>query len=555
MARTDAIASAIMAAGTLVSRVLGLVKTILLTVAIGSLSTVGDIFDVSNTLPNLIYVLVAGGVFNAVLVPQIIKAANSPDGGERYISKLVTLTVMAIGFITLITVICAWPIIEVMGSTWTPEQKHLGFIFSLWCLPQIFFYGLYTVIGQVLNAKDAFGAYMWSPVLNNVVAIIALLFFIVVFGAQNTTITPPTHSVESWTSTQTLVLAGSSTFGVVLQALVLFIPLHRLGLRLHPDFNWRGIGLRDAAKLAAWTLASGAISNLSFLYMTKVAASVVSERAHYAEMGIQIPGSQALNYASMLYMLPHGVIGISIATVLFNRMSASAIADDRDSVIHAISHGLRTSGVATIFCAVALIVFAGPVAILFSGGDRVAATIIAKLIVITALGTPTLTVMFLYGRVLYAREDARTPFKIQLFSASIMVVMSFIASLLDARYTVYALACIYPVHNLLLTAISHYLVKRRLGYYGQKRIISVYSRTTFAALFAAGVAAAVLWLLGGYTATGFAWASKVSAIITLIICGSVMLATYLVSLKIFRVKEAEAIFAPITRKLGRLARH
>ena len=167
-----------MAAGTLVSRILGFVKTILLTVAIGSLSTVGDVFETANTLPNLIYVLVAGGVFNAVLVPQIIKAAKAQDSGAQYISKLVTLTVTAIGLITLITVACAWPIISIMGSGWSPEQRQLGFIFALWCLPQIFFYGLYTVIGQVLNAKDAFGAYMWSPVLNNVITILSLILFL-----------------------------------------------------------------------------------------------------------------------------------------------------------------------------------------------------------------------------------------------------------------------------------------------------------------------------------------------------------------------------------------
>ena len=226
MARNDARSSAIMAAGTLVSRILGFVKTILLTVAIGSLSTVGAVFETANTLPNLIYVLVAGGVFNAVLVPQIIKAAKAQDGGSRYISKLVTLTVTAIGLVTLITVACAWPIISIMGSGWTPEQRQLGFIFSLWCLPQIFFYGLYTVIGQVLNAKDAFGAYMWSPVLNNVITILSLFLFIFLFGAQ----TPnphPIHAVDNWTNAQTLVLAGSSTLGVVMQALVLFLPLRR----------------------------------------------------------------------------------------------------------------------------------------------------------------------------------------------------------------------------------------------------------------------------------------------------------------------------------------
>ena len=230
------------------------------------------------------------------------------------------------------------------------------------------------------------------------------------------------------------MLAGSSTFGVIMQALVLFIPLRKLGLRLKPDFAWRGIGLRAASKLAAWTLASGIISNLAFLYMTKVAAGIVGQREFYATLGIQIPGLQALNYASMLYMLPHGVIGISIATVLFNRMSASAIADDSDSVIYALSHGLRNAAVATVFCMVALMVLAGPVAVLFSGGDPLAATIIAKLIVHHRARHPhphhstTSTAA--------CSTPAKThapPFRIQVYSAIIMVIMSFAASLLDAQ--------------------------------------------------------------------------------------------------------------------------
>lgn len=203
---------------------------------------------------------------------------------------------------------------------------------------------------------------------------------------------------------------------------------------------------------------------------------------------------------------------------------------------------------------VGLIVLAGPVAVLFSGGDPIAATIIARLIVITALGTPLLTINYLYSRVLYAREDARTPFRIQIYSAIIMVVISFIASLLDAQYTVYVLACIYPIHNILLMFISHYVVRRRLGYYGQRGIISVYSRTTLAALFAGGISSIALWLLGGYQLDGFAWASKITAIITLIVCGAVMGIAYLAGVQIFRVKEANTLLAPITSKIERFAR-
>ena len=135
-----------------------------------------------------------------------------------------------------------------------------------------------------------------------------------------------------------------------------------------------------------------------------------------------------------------------------------------------------------------------------------------------------------------------------------MVVMSFAASMLDAQYTVYMLAWIYPIHNILLMFISHYMVRRRLGYYGQRGIVSVYARTILASLFAGAIAAIALWLLGGYQLDGFAWSSKVTAIITLVVCGSVMGLAYLAGVQIFRVKEANALLAPITSKLERLAR-
>ena len=192
MARNDARSSAIMAAGTLVSRILGFVKTILLTVAIGSLSTVGDVFETANTLPNLIYVLVAGGVFNAVLVPQIIKAAKAQDGGARYISKLVTLTVTA----TASSPSSPSPAPGPSSASWAqdgaPNNDSSASSSPSGAYSQIFFYGLYTVIGQVLNAKDAFGAYMWSPVLNNVITILSLILFIFPLRRRPPTPTPST---------------------------------------------------------------------------------------------------------------------------------------------------------------------------------------------------------------------------------------------------------------------------------------------------------------------------------------------------------------------------
>ncbi|MDY6052351.1 MAG: murein biosynthesis integral membrane protein MurJ [Rothia sp. (in: high G+C Gram-positive bacteria)] len=558
MARSGALSSAIMAAGTLVSRVLGFVKTFLITVALGATATVGDIFETANTLPNLIYVLVAGGIFNAVLVPQIIKAAKHDDGGSDYVSRLVTLAVSGIAAITALVLLFSWPIIAIMGSKWTPEQQHFGWIFALWCLPQIFFYGLYTILGQVLNARGAFGWYMWAPVLNNIVAIAALIGFIFYFGPQDVTTNPPFHNLESWTSTQTLVLAGSATLGVALQALILFIPLRKVGLKLKPLFGWRGIGLSTAANLAGWTLATGIISNLAFLYLTKIAADVVGSREDFLALGQQIPGVQALNYSSMLYSLPHGVIGLSIATVLFNRMSAASQGNDQASVAATLSSGLRTASIATIFCTVALIVFAGPIGMIFGGGSQQAGAVIGQTITLIALGGPFLTIAFMMGRVFYSQEDAKTPFYIQLISAVLILIMGFIASRLAPQYIIYGLALTYALQNVLAVYLSHRVLTRRLGDYGVRELVSTHARVSFASMSAGLAGAAALYLLGGYTFDGFAWASRSSAFITVAVGGVVMAIAYYAMLMMLNVRELDTLMNPILAKIGirrHIARH
>src|SRR5687768_2981905 len=186
--------SAIMAAGTLVSRFLGFGKTWMLGTALGLGSTVNDTFINANNLPNLIFLLVAGGVFNAVLVPQIIKASKAPDRGADYISRLLTLAVLLLlGLTALVTLAAPW-VIELTTQGYSPQQKALAVAFAFWCLPQIFFYGLYALLTQVLNANGAFGPAVWAPILNNLVAILGLGMFIWIFGAN---VANP-HTLDNW---------------------------------------------------------------------------------------------------------------------------------------------------------------------------------------------------------------------------------------------------------------------------------------------------------------------------------------------------------------------
>ena len=229
-AGSTARSSAIMAAGTMVSRVLGFVRTALLAVAIGSTAVVADIFETANTIPNIIYMLLAGGVFNVVLVPQLIKAARKPDQGADYTSRLITLAVLVMAGATLVITVAAAPIIQALTSGWSGPKLVLGTAFALWTLPQIFFYGLYAVLGQVLNAHGRFGAYMWAPVANNVVAILVIGVYLLLFGSFSS----GEDQLAEWSTAQTVLLAGGHTLGIVVQADVLFLPLCRMGLRLRP---------------------------------------------------------------------------------------------------------------------------------------------------------------------------------------------------------------------------------------------------------------------------------------------------------------------------------
>lgn len=540
-----------MAAGTLVSRFLGFAKTWMLAAALGLGSSVNDTFINANNLPNLIFLLVAGGVFNAVLVPQIIKASKAPDKGADYISRLLTLAVLVLLVLTLLVTLLAPTVIQLTTQGYSPQQKALAVSFAFWCLPQIFFYGLYALLTQVLNAHGAFGPAMWAPIVNNVVAIAGLGMFIAIMGAN--AVNP--HTIENWGSLQTILVAGFSTIGVVTQTAVLLIPVFRLRLGLRPRFGWRGVGLGHAAKLSVWTLATAAVGQLAFLYVMRIATIPGAERARLQQAGDPaaafIPGNAVLEVASQLYLLPHSIIALSLATVLFNRMTRASQDGDRAALRNALSHGLRTMAVATVFGALALFALAGPLGMFFSGDVRLDGVMLAQTLTILALSTPFMSANFMMSRVFYANEDARTPFFIQLVLALVNVAAAFAIQFLPFDQIIFAIAILYTGGNILSVIVSATFLRRLLGHLDGPRIASSYIRMGYAALGSALAGAVALWMLGSYNPDGYAWSNRIAALVTIVVVGPVMLAAYFLLLKLFRVTELQDLLQPL---LGRLRR-
>ena len=207
-------ASVLIGAGTIVSRLSGFLRAVVLASAVGATTEAGNAFAIANQLPNNIYAIISTGLLSAVVVPQIVKAAAHDDGGRAFVSKLFTLgTVVLLGTTVLATVAAPW-LVALYAPGYPPQQQALATAFAYWCLPQILFYGLFALVGESLNARRVYGPYTWAPIVNNIVSIAGFLAFIALFGG-------PITSTADWTPSMVALLAGTATFGIVVQAVIL----------------------------------------------------------------------------------------------------------------------------------------------------------------------------------------------------------------------------------------------------------------------------------------------------------------------------------------------
>ncbi|MDR4534928.1 murein biosynthesis integral membrane protein MurJ [Glutamicibacter sp. PS] len=544
---------ALMASGTLVSRVLGFVRTALLAVAIGSVTSIADIFEKANVIPTIIYMLLAGGVFNVILIPQLIKASKANDRGSSYTSKLVTLTIVVMGALTVLLTIAARPIIIGLTNNWSDEMITLGTSFAYWSLPQVFFYGLYAVLGQVLNAHGRFAAFMWAPAVNNLLQLVVIGSFIWMFSAYS-------HGdpMDQWNGLKTVWLAGGATLGIVLQALVLLWPLRKLGLNLHFDFSWRGIGLRHVGKLALWTIAAMMIGNIASLLYSKIVSGATAARTSLdPQAAASVAGEYALNTSQLITVLPHSLFALTVATVLFNDFTKAFTDNRREDIGGLLNRGMRSTAIPIVFATVAFIVLAGPLGRLFAGHSQyavAAACALGQLLVLTALGLPFKSLQFFMLRVFFADEDTRTPMLIQTTIAMVGLVSATLAAILvDPLHIAAAIALIYGATNVLSAVVTHYLVKRRYGDYGVISVIDTYVRIGWMATLSGLAGALTLALLGGLT-FGFAYDSVFSALVTIAVVSVVMASVYFFLLHRTKVPELEGFAGPIIRRIPGLRR-
>ncbi|MFB7308733.1 murein biosynthesis integral membrane protein MurJ [Streptomyces sp. NPDC056192] len=533
--------SAVMAAGTLVSRLTGFVRSLVITAALGA-ALLGDSFTIAYTLPTMIYILTVGGGLNSVFVPQLVRSMkDDEDGGEAYANRLLTLVMVALGVIVAIAVFAAPLLIHLMSSTIAndPAADNVATTFARYCLPTIFFMGVHVVMGQILNARGRFGAMMWTPVLNNIVMIFTFGMFIWVYGT----------SAESHMGVQTIppegirLLGIGTLLGLVVQALAMIPYLREAGFRFRPRFDWKGHGLGKTVKLAKWTVL--------FVFANQAGVLVVTQLATAAGKASGRNGAGFLAYsnAQLIWGMPQAIITVSVMAALLPRISRAAHDNDPGAVRDDISQGLRNSAVAIVPVAFAFLALGVPMCtLLYSSSGTEAARSMGFILMAFGLGLIPYSVQYVVLRGFYAYEDTRTPFYNTVIVAGVNAAASALCYVvLPAQWAVVGMAASYGLAYAVGVGIAWRRLRNRLG--GDldgSHVVRTYARLCLAAIPAAviggGVGFALLLSLGE---------GALGSLVALIFGGAALMGVFFVAAKRMRIEEINGMVGMVRGRLGR----
>ncbi|MFE5560018.1 murein biosynthesis integral membrane protein MurJ [Streptomyces sp. NPDC056544] len=535
--------SALMAAGTIVSRLTGFLRTLVMAAAIG-VGTLNDTYQVANVLPTMIYVLVCGGALNSVFIPQLVRAMKEDeDGGEAYANRLMTLVLVLLGAITVISVLGAPLLVQMMSPSLRddPQRLALATTFARYCLPTMFFMGAHVLLGQVLNARGRFGAMMWTPVLNNVLIIASFGGFIWAFG----TFSQSGISAHTITPEGVRLLGIGTLLGLVVQALAMVPYVRETGARLRLRFDWRGHGLGKALGLAKWTLLFVLANQLGLIVVTQLAtwAGPIAEKQGHPGTGVT-----AYNFALQLWQMPQAIITVSVMTAVLPRIARAANDGDTGAVRDDISYGLRTSAVAVVPCAFAFLALGVPMATLLYATAGSGARNIGYILMAFSLGLIPYSVQYVVLRGFHAFEDTRTPFYNTVIVALVNAAgagVSFVV--LPARWAVVGMAASYGLAFAVGVGVAWRRLRNRLdGDLDGARVIRTYVRLITASIPAALVSGAVAYLLIGALGSGALGSSA-----ALVVGGLVLIVLYIAVARRLKVDELNGMLGMVRARIGR----
>jgi putative peptidoglycan lipid II flippase len=527
--------SGLMAVASLVSRITGFLRQVVLFTVLGK-TVLNDSYTLSNTLPNIVYELLIGGVLTSVMIPILVRAQKEDaDGGEAYTRKLVTISAAALLAATAVAMLAA-PLLTraYLGSqTTTTANPELATALAYLLLPQIFFYGFGAMLGAVLNSRGAFGAFAWAPVLNNLVVLGVLGAYVLVPGEISL---DPVRMGEP----KLLVLGLGTTLGIAVQALVLLPAMRRIGFHYRPKWGWDP-RLTAAGGLVGWVVAYVLIGQAGYIATTRIASA--SDGGAFA----------IYSNAWLLLQVPYGVLGVSLLTALMPRMSRAAAEGRTDDVVADLSLGSRLSAVFLVPISLLLTVFGTPVGIALFGLRSVNLEGAAQLgltLAVSAFGLLPYAITLLQLRVFYALTDSRTPTLIQLFTVAVKIPLMLVCPLVLAPSdVVLGLAAANSFSFVAGTALGQVLIRRRLGSASTGPVLATTGRTLVASLLGVAPAWIIVTLLtvplSALSPLGRAWAVLAVALV-------IALPATLIALRLLRVGELDPLVGRLERLVDRL---
>lgn len=528
--------SAIMAAGSLVSRLIGFVRNALIGMTLGA--GIGDAYTSAQFLPGQIYELLLGGILSSVLIPLLVRRRKAdPDGGQAYTQKLLTFAVVSLGIATLL-VVAAAPLITAIqsGAGTSGQYRDLVTKFAYLILPIIFFTGLSALIGAVLNVRGHFAAPMWAPILNNLVVIATCGVFIGVFGTRQT-ITPGNISAGA------IALIGLGTLlGMVVQAIGLLPALRKVGFSWKWRWDPRALGLREIARLAGWMLCYVAANQVAVFVVVRILNRMA---------GKDSASVLAFNNVYLLTMMAHGIVGVSVMTALLPRMSAAA-ADGRYAEVSAdLSRGIRLTATALAPIAVVYGVLGAPIAVtLFQGGrySNDAALATGTVLVVAAFAVLPLSISYLCTYAFYSLQGNKTAALINLPVVAVRIAAYvLLGAVLADRFAAAGMTAGNAISYLVSALISLSVLRRRIGRLNLGSVAVALIKVLIAAAVATVLGVIVVRLLPG----GAAPNGRAEALLQVAVGSVVILAAYLGAAIALRVREVHQVIGMVARRLRR----
>ncbi len=522
-----------MAIASMVSRITGFLRSVVVGAAVGAgIYSIGDAYGLANTLPNMVYELLLGGVLTSVLIPVLVRAQqDDQDRGLAYTQRLLSIATAGLAAATLLAVLAAPWLIGIFGGP--PQYRSVASLWATLLLPEIFFYGLGAMIAAILNSRHVYGWPAWAPVMNNLITIAAALLFLLIPG-------PAKLTTGTITDTQILVLGIGTTLGIAAQALVLLVPLRRSGFvwqwRFRASPNEAG-RMEEFRTLTLWVLGYVVVSQLGVVAINRVAN--------------QHGGVQIFAFADLLFMVPYGILGVSLLTALMPRMSRAAARGDTDAVLEDLRLGTRLSAVALVPISVGLMVF-GPAftsAVLIGKFSLSDARLTGVALAAGAFGLLPFALVMLQQRVFYAMRDARTPTFINVAMVATKVLLVLVGSvLLHGRAVIIALTVSTSTSYVVGCLVGHLLLRRQFG----QLHFSPVARTVGWILVAAagGGAVGLLVVLGGKAVLGDGRLAGLAQVVVGAVLGGIVLALLALRLPLPEVAQIASAVRGRTGRTG-----